>query len=531
MGSSLRRVIVPMLLGVMAAGVLAGIPRAADAAVCTDVFFVGARGSGQTGADFNGYGEQVVTTRNMFVDRMIGGKRTTTSIAIEYPSRHVRTATYSLSKYFEGLEQGVTETLRELRTRGLGSVCPRERIVLSGYSQGAMVMHRVLDRLRASGTTADQAILDRIDGVILLADGDRVPDDRGQISGTASRQARGIGYAHPGTSGANQQRFPSSIADSVISVCMNDDIVCDHAPTNMDPIYNGGIHTSSAYKGSVYVMIAVNYVAERVLRHPRTAPGNSNSGKIYFVSGRDGNSEIYRMNADGSGQTRLTRSTSSDLDPAVSPNGSKVAFTRWQSDTARAIYVMNSDGSGQTRLTNNSYIGASSWSPDGSKIAYGCDGRICIMNASGSGKRVLVGGDDPSWSPDGSRIAYDCGNVCVVNINGSGKTNIGGSGNCVLMPSWSPDGSRISYNGSTAESPFECDIFVMNANGSNARRLTPSDFVDDFGPTWSPDGSRIAFSSSRGGSHRQVYVMNADGSNQRALTSNRFNSDPSWTPR
>ena len=74
--------------------------------------------------------------------------------------------------------------------------------------------------------------------------------------------------------------------------------------------------------------------------------------KIAFWSHRDGNEEIYVMNADGSGQTRLTNNAVGDGQPAFSPDGSKIAFTS-APDGNRAIYVMNADGNGQTRLTNN----------------------------------------------------------------------------------------------------------------------------------------------------------------------------------
>lgn len=84
------------------------------------------------------------------------------------------------------------------------------------------------------------------------------------------------------------------------------------------------------------------------------------NGKIVFFSDRDGNYEIYVMNADGSSQTRLTNNPAADYLPDWSPDGSKIAFTSSRDGNAE-IYVMNADGSSQTRLTNN---GALDWSPD-----------------------------------------------------------------------------------------------------------------------------------------------------------------------
>ncbi len=70
------------------------------------------------------------------------------------------------------------------------------------------------------------------------------------------------------------------------------------------------------------------------------------NGKIAFTSDRDGNYEIYVLNADGSEQTRITNNTASDSDPAWSPHGTKIAFTS-DRDGNYEIYVMNADGSGQ----------------------------------------------------------------------------------------------------------------------------------------------------------------------------------------
>ena len=74
--------------------------------------------------------------------------------------------------------------------------------------------------------------------------------------------------------------------------------------------------------------------------------------KIAFVSFRDGNSEVYVMNADGTGQTRLTNAAGPDTDPVFSPNGTKIAFVSTR-DGYWEIYVMNADGTGQTNLTND----------------------------------------------------------------------------------------------------------------------------------------------------------------------------------
>ncbi len=138
------------------------------------------------------------------------------------------------------------------------------------------------------------------------------------------------------------------------------------------------------------------------------------SGQIAFVSSRDGDSEIYVMNADKTIITRLTTNPARDSDPAWSPDGMKIAFST-NRDGNDEIYVMNADGSEKTRLTENPALDrVASWSPDGSKIAF-VSGRdenseIYVMNADGSEKTRLTNNpafdSDPTWSPDGTKIAF-----------------------------------------------------------------------------------------------------------------------------
>ncbi|TMI56052.1 hypothetical protein E6H18_08185, partial [Candidatus Bathyarchaeota archaeon] len=120
------------------------------------------------------------------------------------------------------------------------------------------------------------------------------------------------------------------------------------------------------------------------------------NGKIAFVSDRDGNNEIYTMNPDGTGVTRLTFDTvvsHNDLSPAWSPDGTKIAFAS-DRDGNYEIYTMNADGSGPTRLTISVRSDLNpAWSPDGTKIAFSTnrDGNydIYVMNVDGSGQTRL----------------------------------------------------------------------------------------------------------------------------------------------
>jgi dipeptidyl aminopeptidase/acylaminoacyl peptidase len=85
--------------------------------------------------------------------------------------------------------------------------------------------------------------------------------------------------------------------------------------------------------------------------------------KIAFVTDRDGNAEIYVMNADGTDQINLTNNPAHDSSPSWSPDGTKIAFMTGR-DINGEIYVMNADGTDQVNLTNNPADDiCPSWSP------------------------------------------------------------------------------------------------------------------------------------------------------------------------
>ena len=93
-------------------------------------------------------------------------------------------------------------------------------------------------------------------------------------------------------------------------------------------------------------------------------------GKIVFYSARDGNNEIYTMDADGSNQTRLTFNEASDAYPVWSPDGRQIVFHS-NRDGNNEIYVMDADGRNQRNVTNHPASDSfADWSPDGSRIIF-----------------------------------------------------------------------------------------------------------------------------------------------------------------
>jgi len=260
--------------------------------------------------------------------------------------------------------------------------------------------------------------------------------------------------------------------------------------------------------------------------------------QIAFASYRDGNWEIYAMDAEGKNPRRLTNNVANDTSPDWSPDGQRIAFIS-NRDGNDELYVMDADGKNPRRLTNHpGWDGGPSWSPDGQRIAFGSyrDGNweIYAMDADGDNQRNLTNNPAndcvPSWSPDGQRIAFtskrDGGNfeIYVMDADGKNQRNLTNSPAEDNFPTWSPGGQGIAF-GFVQDGNFE--IYVMDADGKNPRRLTNNVANDTF-PSWSPDGQRIAFVSDRDGD-REIYVMDADGNNLHNLTNNPAEEGtPDW---
>jgi Tol biopolymer transport system component len=262
------------------------------------------------------------------------------------------------------------------------------------------------------------------------------------------------------------------------------------------------------------------------------------------------------MRPDGSAQTRLTNDAGADGEPSQSRDGRRIVFHS-DRDGNSEIYVMNFDGTGLQRLTTDS--GASApidtqpvFSPDGSTIAWtstrqvGTETDIWLMDSTGANQRRLTrsatgeGAFNPVFSPDGSRIAffaqgprqrYRSEILSFVNVSTGVVTRTSVNTNISRHPRFSPDGSKIIFADQIPNTnPGRIQIFDVN---SGTVTSGPSGGIENQNPDYSPDGRSIVWHVSTGSTGgnvpvAQIYIAGADGSNGRPLTTQGSNFSPDW---
>lgn len=307
--------------------------------------------------------------------------------------------------------------------------------------------------------------------------------------------------------------------------------------------------------------------------------------RIAFTSDRDGNSEIFVMNLDGSDIINLSNNPGADdLGQKWSPDGKFIAFNSfagivianlegeivgefapesrlangpsWSPDGEYIafhstidgnfeIYTISYMGKDLNRLTNDPLHddGCPEWSPNGEFIAFashelqdaGFD--LHIMRSDGTNVSNSLGtwGGTAAvcplidWSPDGKYLAAISWNLSIQPVERLGQTQI--IAECAKgYPDWSPDGAKIVFAGDECTNNFgRSEIYVVNSDGTNLISLTSNSY-GDYRPVWSPDGKKIAFVSARDG-NSEIYIMNADGSEQINITQNLAEDDwPVWQP-
>jgi len=223
-------------------------------------------------------------------------------------------------------------------------------------------------------------------------------------------------------------------------------------------------------------------------------------------------------------------------------------------DAVYQLFSMNPDGSRVKQLTNlKDGVDIGTATADGTRIAFGSNGNVWVMNADGSHRRQISSTGTyvvPEWSPDGSQIAF-----ALIKPRGSaaiGVMNADGSGAHVIaripktfsyLPDWSPDGTKIAF---TNQSKHGYRIYTVDPDGKHLAEVpitfSPNTIEDAGIESWSPDGTRLAFSAQpvkngkpicdtkKGGGCDDIYIVRAAGGAPTRVTRDREEDlGPVWS--
>lgn len=282
----------------------------------------------------------------------------------------------------------------------------------------------------------------------------------------------------------------------------------------------------SATAWAVALVAAALVTLVGIVASAATAAFSGANGKIAFQTNRDGNAEIYTMNADGTNRVNLTRLPSQDVDPRWSADGQRIVFAS-DRDGNHEIHTMNEDGSGVAQLTtttvNNRWP---SWTRDGRILFHSGafpNRDVYRMNGDGTGLTNLTPGpQDSAWAataPRGSTIAFsrvsDAEGQRLYTMN----TRTGATKLVTPAPSeladaqanWSPRGNKLVF---VRLSESGSELFVVRKNGRDLTQLTNTPTRTEFQPSFSPDGKQIVFHAcsglGTGDQHCANYVMDLD---------------------
>jgi len=263
--------------------------------------------------------------------------------------------------------------------------------------------------------------------------------------------------------------------------------------------------------------------------------------KIYFISNRTGHKEVWSMDPDGSNQKQLTSFKSISIMPAISPDGSKLAFTSYASGNP-GIFILSTETGRRLPFYNQraSLNATPDFMPDGKQILYASSAsgyaQIYAANLDGSNLRRISSSRaievEPKVNPKtGNDIVFVSGRtgpqqIFRMNFDGTGVERLTNGEGEASNPSWNPNGEVIAFSWTRGYATGNFNIFLMDVASREYSQLTHSEGRNE-NPSWAPDGRHLVFMSTRSGSH-QIYTMLADGTQVHQLTSAGNNWTPVW---
>lgn len=278
---------------------------------------------------------------------------------------------------------------------------------------------------------------------------------------------------------------------------------------------------------------------------------------IYYISSRDGHYRIYATDLNHQ-ITRKLHNQPAGNEIALSPDGSRIAFTGWNQRTP-TLFIMDWNGKHVTAITQSASqrISHPLWSPDSRQLAFTAYNNrrveIHVMQADGSGQRALpieqseVDKELLAWSPDGQRIAFRNRNylhaaVQVIAVDGNQPALAVTDALAATWAQWSPDGRRVAYVTASrltnTREVYMQDAACFQSASQHPCSLTPLNinetaigFYDQ--ALWSPDNRYLLLYSGRTrlpGNHH-IYVADIDSQEWRRLTNNNDEEFmPAWSP-
>jgi len=263
--------------------------------------------------------------------------------------------------------------------------------------------------------------------------------------------------------------------------------------------------------------------------------------KIYFVSNRTGHKEIWVMDPDGSNQKQISHFNSISIMPAVSPDGTKIAFTSFARGNP-AIFILATDSGRRLPFYNQvaSLNATPDFTPDGKQILYSSSAsgwaQIYAANIDGSNLRRISSTRalevEPKVNPKtGADVAFVSGRsgpqqIYRMNMNGTDVQRLSNGEGEASNPAWHPNGQLIAFAWTRGFATGNFNIFIMDVATRGYNQLTYGAGRNE-NPTWAPDGRRLAFMSTRTGSE-QIWTMLADGTQLKQLTTTGKNWTPIW---